>query len=153
MSAQVIAKRDESPLFPRRKQSPYRPVILPPAHSSVSSSATFIYPSKQVSRPVDNTQLDTLVVLSKPVLRSSFAPEPDHRCHSQTNQANSSLYGSSMRRSYPCSWPVGFCEKSEYLTLVVDAAPYPYLDSLPYYILQEVRWGPGERGRLLIRRR
>ena len=40
-----------SPLFPLRKQSPYLAVIRPPAYSSVSSKATFMYPSRHVSSP------------------------------------------------------------------------------------------------------
>lgn len=32
----------DSPLLPLKKQSPYRAVILPPDHSSVSSRATFM---------------------------------------------------------------------------------------------------------------
>ena len=41
-----------SPLLPLRKQSPYVAVTLPFDHSSVSSKATFMYPSKHVRRPV-----------------------------------------------------------------------------------------------------
>lgn len=42
---------EDSPLFPLRKQSPYLAVIRPPAYSSVSSRATFMYPSRHVSSP------------------------------------------------------------------------------------------------------
>lgn len=48
-----ISRSKGSPLFPLRKQSPYFAVMRPPAHSSVSSRTTFIYPSRQVNSPAE----------------------------------------------------------------------------------------------------